>query len=114
MSATASEPGSGVLGPLAIHATLRTVGSFATEAVLALLGGKVNALAPRRWRARSEAADAVEQSGGWYRLSHFVMRRPAMAMSTRPVITHSFPMAEFATGFELIRSGQCGKVVLIP
>lgn len=38
MSATASEPGSGVLGPLVIHATLRPVGSFATEAVLALLG----------------------------------------------------------------------------
>lgn len=39
MSATASEPGSGVLGPLAIHATLRPIGSFATDAVLALLRG---------------------------------------------------------------------------
>ena len=45
-------------------------------AVLALLGNRINALAPRRWRARSEHADVVEQSGGWYRLSRFVMRRP--------------------------------------
>lgn len=39
MSATALEPESGVLGPLAIHATLRPIGSFATDAVLALLSG---------------------------------------------------------------------------
>ena len=47
-------------------------------AVLALLGTRVNALAPRRWRERTEAADRVEQSGGWYRLSHLVMRRPVI------------------------------------
>jgi threonine 3-dehydrogenase len=30
------------------------------------------------------------------------------------VITHSFPLADFAMGFDLIKSGQCGKVVLFP
>lgn len=32
----------------------------------------------------------------------------------KPVITHRFPMEEFEKGFELMRKGQCGKVVLIP
>jgi uncharacterized membrane protein YdfJ with MMPL/SSD domain len=61
---------------VAIVAAVVAVGVL--PAVLALLGNKVNALAPRRWRERSEAADTVEQSGGWYRLSHLVMRRPAI------------------------------------
>ncbi|MBH0190653.1 MAG: L-threonine 3-dehydrogenase [Nitrospira sp.] len=48
--------------------------------------------------------------GTWYRLAGLFKA----GLNIRPVVTHSFPMAEFATGFELIRSGQCGKVVLIP
>ena len=48
--------------------------------------------------------------GTWYRLAGLFKA----GLNIRPVITHSFPMAEFATGFDLIRSGQCGKVVLIP
>lgn len=47
-------------------------------AVLALLGTRINALAPKRWRARTETANRVETSGGWYRLSRLVMRRPAL------------------------------------
>jgi RND superfamily putative drug exporter len=40
-------------------------------AVLKLLGPRVNALAPRSWQR------PLEVSGGfWYRLSHFVIRRP--------------------------------------
>jgi uncharacterized membrane protein YdfJ with MMPL/SSD domain len=61
---------------VALMAAVVAVGVL--PAVLALLGNRVNALAPRRWRARSEAANRVEESGGWYRLSHFVMRRPAI------------------------------------
>ena len=55
-------------------------------AVLALLGTRINALAPRRWRERSERAAEVETSGGWYRLSQGVMRRPAIVAPfvTRP------------------------------
>jgi threonine 3-dehydrogenase len=48
--------------------------------------------------------------GTWYRLAGLFKA----GLNIRPVITHSFPMAEFATGFDLIRSGQCGKVVLFP
>ena len=31
-----------------------------------------------------------------------------------PIVTHVLPFADFAKGFELMRSGECGKVVLIP
>src|SRR5689334_21144373 len=48
--------------------------------------------------------------GTWYRLAGLFKA----GLNISPVITHSFPMAEFAAGFELIQSGQCGKVVLIP
>lgn len=48
--------------------------------------------------------------GTWYRLAGLFKA----GLNIRPVITHSFPMAEFATGFDLIQSGQCGKVVLVP
>lgn len=65
-------------GGLVVALVAAVVAVGVLPAVLALLGNRVNALAPKRWRARSEAADQVEQSGGWYRLSHFVMRRPAM------------------------------------
>ena len=46
----------------------------------------------------------------WYRLAGLFKA----GLSIRPVVTHSFPLKEFATGFELIQSGQCGKVVLFP
>jgi uncharacterized membrane protein YdfJ with MMPL/SSD domain len=45
-------------------------------AILAALGPRVNALAPTRWRRATEATARGEQRGFWYRLSHWVMRRP--------------------------------------
>jgi RND superfamily putative drug exporter len=45
-------------------------------ALLAVLGPRINALAPK-FLARAAERDArPAQSGGWYRLSQFVMRRP--------------------------------------
>jgi RND superfamily putative drug exporter len=46
-------------------------------AVLALLGDRVNALAPKRLRRAAEVDARHEARGWWYRLSRFVMRRPA-------------------------------------
>ena len=65
-------------GGLVVALVAAAVAVGVLPAVLALLGARVNALAPRRWRERTEAADRVEQSGGWYRLSHLVMRRPVI------------------------------------
>ena len=39
-------------------------------AVLALLGTRINSLAPKSWRRRSEHADEQLTSGFWYRLSN--------------------------------------------
>jgi RND superfamily putative drug exporter len=44
-------------------------------AVFMLLGERVNALSPRRWRRAAERAARGER-GGWYRLAHALMRRP--------------------------------------
>ena len=46
----------------------------------------------------------------WYRLTGLFQA----GLNIKPVITHTFPMTDFARGFELINSGQCGKVVLLP
>jgi uncharacterized membrane protein YdfJ with MMPL/SSD domain len=45
-------------------------------AVLALLGTRVNSLAPRRLQRAADRDARPAQSGAWYRLSRFVMRRP--------------------------------------
>lgn len=45
-------------------------------AVLTLLGQRVNAGAPRFLQRRAESDARATQSGFWYRLSRFVMRRP--------------------------------------
>jgi len=46
----------------------------------------------------------------WYRLAGLFKA----GLNIRPVITHCLPMQHYAQGFELSRTGQCGKVVLIP
>ena len=45
-------------------------------AILALLGTRVNSLAPAFLQARAEREARPTESGFWYRLSRFVMRRP--------------------------------------
>ncbi len=45
-------------------------------AVLTMLGTRVNAGAPRFLQRRAEADARSDESGFWYRLSRFVMRRP--------------------------------------
>ncbi len=45
-------------------------------AVLTLLGTRVNSLSPKFLQRRAEAETRPDESGFWYRLSRFVMRRP--------------------------------------
>ena len=44
-------------------------------ALFVLLGERVNALSPRRWRRAAERAASGDE-GGWYRLARGLMRRP--------------------------------------
>jgi RND superfamily putative drug exporter len=48
----------------------------ALPALLAALGPRVNAGAPKRWRRAAERTARLEQGGFWYRLTQIVMRRP--------------------------------------
>ncbi len=48
--------------------------------------------------------------GTWYRLAGLFKA----GLNIKPVITHTLPMSDYARGFELISSGRCGKVVLLP
>ncbi len=48
--------------------------------------------------------------GTWYRLAGLLKA----GLNIRPVVTHTIPMSDFAKGFELVNSGQCGKVVMLP
>ena len=58
------------VGGVLVSLAAAAVALVALPAALALLGSRVNALAPARWQRPVER-------GGWYRLSRFVMRRPA-------------------------------------
>src|SRR5207253_8587592 len=44
----------------------------------------------------------------WYKMT--VMLQSGLDIS--PVITHRFPADEFQQGFDVMLSGQCGKVIL--
>jgi RND superfamily putative drug exporter len=56
-------------------------------ALLAVLGPRVNALAPRRLRQAADRDARPAQSGAWYRLAHLVTRRPAqVAVATGVVL----------------------------
>jgi RND superfamily putative drug exporter len=46
--------------------------------IIALLGKKINALAPARMQVSLEGNIAAEHKGSWYRFSHFVMRHAAV------------------------------------
>jgi RND superfamily putative drug exporter len=54
-----------------------TVALVALPALLALLGPRINSLAPARWQRAAQRTASQERGGGWYRLSQFVMKRPA-------------------------------------
>jgi uncharacterized membrane protein YdfJ with MMPL/SSD domain len=65
------------VGGVLVSLLAAAVALVVLPAVLALLGERVNALAPRRLRRSAELDARREARGWWYRLSRFVMRRPA-------------------------------------
>jgi threonine 3-dehydrogenase len=44
----------------------------------------------------------------WYKMTAMLQS----GLDIRPVITHRFPIDRFIEGFEVMKSGQCGKVIL--
>jgi RND superfamily putative drug exporter len=64
------------LGGALVALLAATVALTVLPAVLALLGNRVNALAPKFLQRRADRDATVIEDGFWYRLSHFIMRRP--------------------------------------
>ncbi len=64
------------LGGAIVAVVAALVSLTVLPAILALLGPRVNALAPRRLRRAAERTARPASAGGWYRLAHGVMRRP--------------------------------------
>src|SRR4051812_10734065 len=77
------------LGGSLVTLVAATVAIVVLPAVLALLGNRVNAGAPRRLQRAAERDARPAQAGAWYRLSRFVMRRPgpiAVASATLLIV----------------------------
>lgn len=64
------------LAGLLVSLMTAAVSLVATSALLAILGPRVNDLAPRRLRRAAEREARPATSGGWYRLARAVTRRP--------------------------------------
>jgi RND superfamily putative drug exporter len=64
------------LGGTLVALLAATISLTVLPAVLALLGNRVNALSPGFLQRRAEREATATESGFWYRLSRFVMRRP--------------------------------------
>jgi RND superfamily putative drug exporter len=64
------------IGGLIVAPLAGLVALMLLPALFALLGERVNALAPRRWQRAAERAARSDEHGGWYRFAHWVMRRP--------------------------------------
>ncbi|MFP4460415.1 MAG: L-threonine 3-dehydrogenase [Candidatus Zixiibacteriota bacterium] len=47
----------------------------------------------------------------WYMTRNFLASK---RIDVKPVITHTLPLEEYARGMELMKSGESGKIVLIP
>jgi RND superfamily putative drug exporter len=60
----------------AVAVVAATLALVVLPAVLALLGPRVNALAPKRLQRAADRDARPAESGAWYRLSRFVMKRP--------------------------------------
>lgn len=85
-------------------------------AVLTMLGTRVNALAPAFMQRRREAEAQSTQSGFWYRLSRFVMRRPGpiAVVTAAGLILLSLPafgMKFVAVDATILPPGESSRVV---
>jgi uncharacterized membrane protein YdfJ with MMPL/SSD domain len=74
------------IGGMMVAVLAGAVALLVLPAVLALLGPRVNALAPRRLQRAAEADARPAQSGAWYRLSRAIMRRPGTIAVTSAAV----------------------------
>ncbi len=84
----------GIAGAL-VALIAATLAILVLPALLALLGPRVNALAPKRLQRAADRDARPEESGFWYRLSQFVTRRPRRiaVLSAAALIALGIPFA---------------------
>jgi len=81
-----------------------SVSLLALPALLALLGDRVNALAPAAWERSLDKTSRPRSAGFWYRLARFVMRRPvpvALASAAVLVLLGLPALGMRFTGFDI-------------
>ncbi len=99
--------------PTALHQTFRSVKNGGRVTLFGIPTGQVCFDLPNEIIFKGIRVYGVTGRrlfGTWYRLAGLFKA----GLNVRPAVTHTFPMTEFARGFELIKSGQCGKVILYP
>ena len=91
------------IGGMIVAFVAATLALVALPALLALLGPRVNALSPERWRRAGERDARLAHEGFWYRLSRGVMRRPGRVAvaATAVLVVLGLPFLRIAfTGFD--------------
>lgn len=87
------------LGGVMVALIAAAIALVVLPAVLALLGRRINSLAPKAWRRRTESADQMLSSGFWYRLSRMVMRRPGIVAATTAAVLVIVALPAFGIRF---------------
>ncbi|WP_347123861.1 MMPL family transporter [Streptomyces sp. 21So2-11] len=75
-------------------------------ALLAVLGGRINKWAPKRWQHTQERSAGNESGGRWYRFSHGVMRRPVSAAVAASAVLVVLALPAFGIKFTGIDSAS--------
>lgn len=99
--------------PMALHHVFRAVKNGGRVTLFGIPTGSVSFDLPNEIIFKGIRVYGVTGRrlfGTWYRLTGLFKA----GLNIKPIITHTLPMTEFAKGFDLIKSGQCGKVVLFP
>lgn len=75
------------LGGLIVAPLSGAVALVVVPSLFAVLGRRIDALSPARFRRAAERAARPEREGGWYRFAQGVMRRPALvAIATSALV----------------------------
>ncbi len=99
--------------PSALHSAFRAVKNGGRVTLFGLPTGQVCFDLPNEIIFKGVRVDGVTGRrlfGTWYRLAGLFKA----GLNIRPVVTHTIPMTDFDQGFQLVTSGECGKVVMIP
>ncbi len=93
------------IGGVLVALLAGAVALLVLPAVLALLGPRVNALAPRRLQRAADADARPASVGAWYRLSRAVMRRPVGIASAGAALLIALGIPFLGANFTAVDAG---------